>query len=150
VNENVLVGTIRDALNSFSDLSFVDFSMNAFTGILPASIFDLPKISILYFHENELVGTIPSNYGNGPLLRDLYLYDNALTGTVPPAPFGRLEVFTELRIEFNQIVGTIPASLCALRGYNNETDLVTLTANCGGNPPQVQCDCCTTCFDGLS
>jgi hypothetical protein len=150
VNENLLEGTIRDAFASFRGLSFVDFSMNAFTGVLPTSVFDLPNISILYFHENELAGSIPPNYGNGPLLRDLYLYDNALSGTVPPVPLGGLEVFTELRIETNRIVGTIPASLCALRGDNNETDLVTLTADCGGSSPRVQCDCCTACFDAQS
>jgi Leucine-rich repeat (LRR) protein len=148
VNGNKLVGTIRDAFNSFQDLSFADFSRNIFTGLLPASIFDVPNISILYFYDNALVGSIPANYGNAPLLRDLYLYGNQLTGTVPSVAAGQLSVFTELRIEANQITGTMPASLCALRGDNNETDLVTLIADCAGNPPQVECDCCTACFEG--
>jgi Leucine-rich repeat (LRR) protein len=148
VNGNNLEGTIRDAFNSFQDLSFADFSRNTFTGPLPASIFDVPTCSILYFYENAFTGSIPANYANGPLLRDLYLQDNLLSGTVPSVGAGQLSVFTELRIETNQITGTMPASLCALRGDNNETDLVTLIADCAGNPPQVECDCCTACFEG--
>lgn len=103
-------------------------------------------MKILYMYENALTGTIPPNFGSSPVLRDLYLNDNLLTGTVPAIAAGQLEVFTEFRLEVNEITGTMPASICALRGPSNETDLVTLIADCAGSPPQVSCSCCTACL----
>jgi len=147
VNENRFSGTIRDAFDNFQGLRFADFSQCAFSGTIPSSLFDAPSIEILYLYENRLTGTIPVNYGNAPNLRDLYLYDNNLSGTVPSIQQGQLDSFTEFRLEDNSIVGTMPASICALRGPNNETDLVTLVADCGGNPPEIECDCCTGCSD---
>lgn len=120
--------------------------MNMFTGPLPSSIFDLPAIRILYFFDNELTGTIPENFANSPVLRDLYLHNNTLAGRVPTIEPGQLQVFTEFRIEYNDITGTMPASICALRGTNVTNDLVTLHSDCDGEQPEIRCDCCTECF----
>ena len=145
VNDNNFVGTIRDAFDAFLKLEFVDFSKNSFTGTLPESLFDVPTIEIAYFYENALTGPIPSNYANSAALRDLYINDNMLSGQVPAITPDQLPVFTELRIENNDISGTMPASICALRGPDNSTDLVTLIADCGGTPPEIECSCCTEC-----
>jgi len=146
VNGNNLQGTIRDAFSAFSDLRFVDFSENMFTGTLPASIFDVPTVEILYFYSNAITGSIPPNYGNPPNLRDLYIQENSIFGTVPAIQPNQLQLFTEFRLEFNEIEGTMPASVCALRGSDNETDLVTLVSDCGGDPPEIECTCCTACI----
>jgi Leucine rich repeat len=145
VNGTQLEGSIRDAFEPFQNLRFVDLSMNMFTGPLPGSLFDVPTLEILYLSENALTGSIPSNYGNASNLRDLYLNSNELVGMVPPIQAGQLASLTELRLENNALTGSMPASICALRGDDRETDLVALIADCGGTTPKIQCDCCNSC-----
>lgn len=145
MNSCQFTGTIRDSFGRFSELRFVDYSRNNLVGSIPTSLFELPLLEIVYLFENRLSSSIPENFGNSPFLRDFYIYSNVLLGTVPSIQPGQLPVFTEFRLENNQIGGTMPASICALRGPNNETDLVSLTADCAGNPPEIQCDCCTAC-----
>lgn len=146
VRENAFTGPIRDTFANFQSLIRADFTSNQFTGPLPSSIFDLPEIRLLYFGENTLTGSIPENFGRPEFLRDLYLYNNTLTGRVPDIQPGQLQVFTEFRIEYNDITGTMPASICALRGENRTDELVTLRSDCAGDPPEIRCDCCTACF----
>jgi hypothetical protein len=135
-------------------LTFVDFSNNRFSGPLPASIFGLPRIEILYFFSNLFTGEIPSNYATSPVLRDLYLNNNRLTGSIPPISASNTEdgdvqqqllVLTEFLLQNNSITGTMPASICELRGDNITEDLVTLIADCMSPDPLVQCDCCSDC-----
>ena len=146
MRDNRLRGPIYDSFEKFQDLEFADFGMNMFTGPLPTSIFDLPRIRILYFFDNQLSGEIPPNFANSTVLRDLYLHNNTLSGRVPPIGPNQLQVFTELRIEYNDITGTMPPSICALRGTNQTADLVTLHSDCNGDEPEIRCDCCTECF----
>ena len=146
LDNNQFTGTIRDAFNNFPFLEFVDVSQNQISGTLPQTIFDISTVSVLYFHENRMTGSIPTNFGNPPLLRDFYVNNNKLTGFVPSIQPDQLTVLGQFRLERNHIVGTMPASICALRGSHNASDLVTLTSDCAGNPPEIQCDCCTACF----
>lgn len=143
--DNQFTGSLRDAFEGLERLELADFARNRFTGPLPPSIFDLPDIRILYFFENAFTGPIPQNWADSPVLRDLYLHNNTLTGRVPPIEPGELAVFTEFRIEFNVITGTMPASVCALRGTASP-ELVTLHSDCLGDPPEIRCDCCSECF----
>jgi hypothetical protein len=143
---NDFTGSLRDAFEGLTRLEFADFAINRFTGPLPPSIFDLPDIRILYFFDNLFTGDIPQNWANSPVLRDLYLHNNTLSGRVPSIEPGELAVFTEFRIEVNAITGTMPASVCALRGPDEDTDLVTLHSDCLDDPPEIRCDCCTQCF----
>jgi len=131
-------------------LRFVDFSRNAFTGPLPGSLFDNGAIELLYLSENMFTGAIPSNFGNADTLRDFYVNDNMLIDMVPSIQSGELEGLSEFRLENNGITGTMPASICALRGDDRENDLVTLIADCGGTNPLIQCDCCNGCVDNTN
>lgn len=146
MRDNELEGPIPNAFPNFQSLEFADFGMNKFTGPLPTSIFELPNIRILYFFDNELTGNIPTTFATSPVLRDLYLHNNSLDGRVPDILPGQLPVFTEFRIEYNDITGEMPPSICALRGTNDTEDLVTLHSDCSGDDPQIRCDCCTQCF----
>ena len=128
-------------------MQYVDFSNNALLGEIPASIFNVPSLELLYLNGNMLSGTIPANYGNPPRLRDLYFYQNNLMGTIPPIAPGQLEVLTEFLLEENDLTGTMPASICALRGLEEDQDLARLTADCAGAVPMVECDCCTACAE---
>lgn len=145
MNETRISGTIRDAFEPFDKLIFFDLSNNTLTGPIPSSLFEIPTIEIVYLFGNQMTGTIPSTFGNASLLRDLYINDNLLSGTVPSILPDQLTMLTEFRLESNEIVGTMPSSICALRGEDQMTDLFTLTADCDGSPPQIECDCCTGC-----
>ena len=149
VNNNFFEGTIRDGFDNFESLDFADFKNNKFTGSLPASIFSIPTIRILYFNNNNLDGTIPLSYGSSPVLKDLYLSGNELTGTVPAIEPGQLLTLSELLVNDNQLVGTMPPSVCQLR-VDGVGALEDLWADCGpGADSMLECavpDCCTLCF----
>ena len=147
VNDTNLEGVIRDSFGSFEQLRFVDLSRNAFTGPLPGTLFDNGAIELVYLSENMFTGAIPSSLGNAETLRDLYVNDNKLVGMVPSIAAGELENLSEFRLENNGITGTMPATICALRGDDRENDLATLIADCGGEAPLIQCDCCNGCVD---
>lgn len=150
VNDTNLEGVIRDSFGSFEKLRFVDFSRNSFSGPLPGSIFDNGAIELVYLSENMFTGAIPANLGNADTLRDLYVNDNKLVDMVPPIKAGELENLSEFRLENNGITGTMPSTICALRGDDRDDDLATLIADCGGNAPLIQCDCCNGCVDNSS
>ena len=118
------------------------------TGFLPATLFDVPTVRIIYIANCSLAGPIPGNYGSPPFLRDLFLDGNDLTGTVPEITQGQLLMLNEFLLQDNLLVGSVPASICALR--DNTTGLLEdLWTDCGGDPPQIMCDfpaCCNRCF----
>jgi Leucine-rich repeat (LRR) protein len=128
----------------FTNLEFADYADNALTGLIPASIFEIPTLRILYLSNNELSGFIPTSYATASNLRDLFLDGNALSGLVPPISPGQLDSLMRLRLEDNELSGSVPASVCALRSDS----LTALTSDCAGLPPQIECaaDCCTECF----
>ena len=152
INATLLTGVIRDSFEPFNNLRIVDLSKNMFTGPLPESIFDSTVIELLYLSDNALTGSIPSNYGNAMNLRDLYINNNMLIGTVPDIAPNQFMNLTEFLLFSNTITGSMPASICALRGEDNTTttsdnnDLVALVADCGGISPIIQCDCCNGCI----
>ena len=149
VNNNNFSGTIRDGFNNWTTLDFADFSANQFTGTLPSTIFDIPTIRILYFNGNRLTGTLPANWGNSPSLRDLFLSGNGLSGAIPEIDPGQLQNLNEFLVEENQFSGSMPASVCALRGVGGG-NLEDLWADCSSSAnPRLECDvpeCCTLCF----
>lgn len=46
----------------------------------------------------------------------------------------------------NDLTGVMPEEVCALRN-NSATpgDLGVLVTDCAGNPPKVNCPCCSSC-----
>jgi hypothetical protein len=47
-----------------------------------------------------------------------------------------------LDVHDNNLVGTMPKEICDLK-------LEALVADCYGSKPEVRCDCCTVCCQGL-
>jgi hypothetical protein len=94
------------------------------------------------------MGPLPDNYGSSPVLRDLYIYDNMLNGGIPPISGSQLVTLQEFLMQNNQLTGTMPASICALRIPNGNGILEDLWADCESvneQPPEVECECCTQC-----
>lgn len=108
----------------------------------------MPTLRIAYFSNNTLTGTIPSSYSKPALLRDLYLDGNGLTGTVPAIQPGQLQDLNEFLVQHNFLSGSMPSSVCDLRGDNGDLD--NLFASCGGENPRILCTfpaCCNRCFE---
>jgi hypothetical protein len=47
-----------------------------------------------------------------------------------------------LDVHDNNLVGTMPKEICAMK-------LDALIADCHGKQPEVKCDCCTVCCEGM-
>lgn len=84
--------------------------------------------------------------GNCPSLRSslykleyLYLDNNELSDAVP-GELGRLNNLKRLSLHNNDLVGEVGAPICKL---SDELFLAQLTADCGGDVPEVSCDCCS-------
>ena len=147
VNDNSFSEAIPDGFGSWGDLDFADFSNNQFTGSIPASIFDIPTIRILYLSNNFISGPLPDNYSDPPVLRDLFINGNSITGQVPGIASGQLMQLTEFLLQDNQFTGSMPSSICNLRGIGILDDL---WADCSDNADfELECrapQCCTLCF----
>lgn len=143
-----MIGPIRDFFSRFFALESVDFSNNQLTGTIPSTWFALPRIKSIRLEGNSLEGTLPQNFDNAPLLEILLLQKNTLSGTVPTIGVSRLQDLRELQLFDNQLSGSIPESVCTLVA---DAALSQLSADCGGSNPQIDCPCCTVCFeDGSS
>uniref|UniRef100_A0A0E0F3L8 non-specific serine/threonine protein kinase n=1 Tax=Oryza meridionalis TaxID=40149 RepID=A0A0E0F3L8_9ORYZ len=102
-----LVGTISPSLGNLTFLKHLILTGNAFTGQIPASLAHLHRLQTLSLAANTLQGRIP-NLANYSDLMVLDLFRNNLAGKFPADLPHRLE---KLRLSFNNITGTIPASL---------------------------------------
>jgi hypothetical protein len=151
VNNNFFSGQIPNVFQDFERLDFFDAANAAFSGPIPESLFSVDSIRLVYLSNNTLTGTIPSNYAEAPLLRDLFLDGNGLVGMVPSILPGQLPDLNEFLLHFNFLTGTMPGSVCNLRG--NDGNLEDLFSDCGGQDPEILCDfpdCCNRCFEGGS
>ena len=48
----------------------------------------------------------------------------------------------------NDFSGSLPFEVCALRENNDNESPGQLVADCAGETPKVECDCCTSCTSG--
>lgn len=72
-------------------------------------------------------------------------------GPVPSILAGQLPDLNEFLLHFNFLTGSMPTSVCNLRG--NAGNLEDLFSDCGGQDPEILCDfpdCCNRCFEGGS
>lgn len=143
VGGNSLTGTLP--VIPSNSLSFFDCRNNSLGGTIPDSIFQFSaSLRFLYLQNNTFTGTIPPSFASAPLLRDLWLSNNQLSGTIPEVPATNLTFLDEFLVDGNNLSGSMPASVCALRNQS----LQDLWADCAP-PAEVLCDapaCCTRCF----
>ena len=137
-----LTSTIPTEVAALSKLVFLDLDFNQLTGSLSAELLSLTSLEQLDLNNNDLTGSV-NGIGVYPNMVFLQLHDNQFTGTVPAAVgnFAQLEVFT---LHETDISGVMPQSVCNLLNFN----LDSLIADCQGNNPDIECDCCTDCRQG--
>ena len=161
---NGLAGTLPSELGHLSELKFLYAEQGAIGGTIPAELGRLSKLLVLDLDYNYLTGeAIPSSLYNLWSLAQLDLNDNLLTGTIGSA-IGDFKNLKFLQIGKNPITGTIPEELGNLNlvigGFENTLLTGTmplslcdnespgqLVADCAGESPRVECDCCTKCLE---
>ncbi|KAL3783278.1 hypothetical protein ACHAW5_010270 [Stephanodiscus triporus] len=149
---NLLTGVIPEEFGNLESIAFISAENNMLTGTIPSGLFsdNLPGLRILYLNNNRLTGTVPENYGRSPRLQDLWINDNFLTGTLPSITEGEFLFLEELLLQNNELTGAVDVSLCRILNTTGG-NLGRLDADCqppaGGGPPQITCNCCTTCYE---
>ncbi|KAK4487007.1 hypothetical protein RD792_006322 [Penstemon davidsonii] len=95
-------------------LTYILFSVNPITGLLPKSIDNL-STSLENFRSFscKISGIIPDEIGNMSSLISLALAKNELMGMIPPT-IGQLRNLQRFGIEDNKLWGSIPYSFCNL------------------------------------
>jgi len=135
---NELEGTIPESIGRLVHLRVIDIDENNLIGSIPDSIYGLKKLKVLDLNDNNLSGSLSESIGNMAMLVFVQLQGNNFTGSVP-LNLGKLENLETLMIENNNFNGAIVQEVC-------DNNLSVLTADCGGDEPKVDCDCCIYCY----
>ncbi|WOL20122.1 hypothetical protein Cni_G28924 [Canna indica] len=112
LRSNGLSGSLPSDFAALAGLQFVYLQHNRLSGQIPAAVFALRQLLHLDLSDNSLVGEISSVFNNITSLKKLSLEHNRLTGEIPDL---RLPSLVHFNVSFNQLNGSIPASLRALQ-----------------------------------
>ena len=139
MEQGVLQGSVPSELGELTDLNFLDLDFNFLSGTLPTELWQLTELRTLDLDNNLISGGID---GIGALtqLEFVQMHINFFSGTVPDGLGNALNLAT-FNLHENNFVGSMPSSVCLLR----DRFLTSLIADCAGNPPQIECTCCSDC-----
>jgi Leucine-rich repeat (LRR) protein len=166
-SKNRLSGTIPDDVAELTNLRYWATSNNRFSEQHVPNLSRMTNLIDFSMKYNNLIGTIPDWIGGLSHLELLDLDNNRLAGSIPTW-FGLLGKLNHLLLNRNNLVGNIPAQLKNLKhldvllldGNHISGDAEVIceaehespsifTSNCypgqNGEPPQIECRCCTTC-----
>ena len=162
MEQNELTGTIPAGLFGFglSGLRILYLNDNQLTGALPENVGSSPRLKDFWINDNQLTGTLPI------ISEGEFLFLGKWCSHVPVADYTCLlhdltptllqtkhflPIAEELLINNNDLTGVVDESYCLIR--NNTVpggNLGVFHADCqpspDGQPPQIQCSCCTACF----
>jgi Leucine-rich repeat (LRR) protein len=143
-------GFIPNFLASLTKLEELGLKSTSRHGEIPAFLGDLNDLILLDLDDNMLTGSLPPELGQLTDLEFLLLNRNELSG-IP----SEVSALTSLRVAFldrNNLSGSL-APLCKLPAFKESLGdadgTKLLTADCGGEDPEVVCDCCTICCSDL-
>lgn len=142
MDDNSIQGTIPDMFTNLTNLRTIDIDTNELSGTLPPSLYQLQNLVVLDINDNQFMGPLSETHNLKSL--EFFQMDNNNFNSTFPQSFGQLKnlhVFTATGVD---MVGTMPEEICALL-VDNGGGLMHLWADCGGNTPEVVCDCCTQC-----
>jgi len=139
---NDLQGIIpHKLLNGIRSTQYLRLQMNGLFGSIHKEITRMSNLKELYLFGNFFAGTIPKQLSELKKLEIVDLYANQLTGTIPKE-LAKIPHLKYLDLHDNALSGTMPKEIC-------DKKLDTLIADCHGKFPEVKCDCCTVCCEGL-
>jgi len=166
ISFNKLEGILPRELAYLSELEVLDLNGNSLQGVLPPIMLtSLKKLKKLHLHMNDMFGNIPKEIGQLTKLQEFTTFGNFFFGTIPkeianlkkleildlyannlsgiiPSAIGQIKSLKEIYLNDNEFHGHTPKEVCALKPQNFVSD-------CLGPRPEVQCDCCTICCQGL-
>ncbi|CAL9133491.1 unnamed protein product [Musa textilis] len=108
---NLLSGTLPPDFAALANLRYLYLQNNRLSGGIPAAVFSLRQLVRLNLAGNSLDGGIPVAFNNLTGLSTLLLDHNRLSGEIPDL---RLLGLLQFNVSFNQLNGSIPASLRGL------------------------------------
>ena len=120
LRDNNLTGSITNwtGIGDLHNLTYLDMSLNAISGSLPAEIGQIQNIEIISLSFNKLDGQLPTTLGNinsngNAKLEEITLHRNNITGSLP-TEIGRLTDLVMLNVGLNRMTGSIPTQLTNL------------------------------------
>mmetsp|Transcript_6169 Transcript_6169/g.12736 ORF Transcript_6169/g.12736 Transcript_6169/m.12736 type:complete len:324 (+) Transcript_6169:77-1048(+) len=122
-------------------IEYLRLQMNGLFGSIHKEVARMKNLKELYLFGNFFAGTIPKQISELKKLEIIDLYANQLEGTIPKE-LAKLPKLKYLDLHDNNLTGRMPKEICDLK-------LETLIADCHGSNPEVRCDCCTVCCEGL-
>lgn len=137
LTSNTLQGTLPD-LSGLTDLQVMSLAENQLTGTLPEWLGDLKNLRDgLDLSSNKFTGPIPERLADiDGRIRVLLLDHNRLSGQVP-ATFVKLSSLNQLRLDNNDLTGTMPVDVC--RVFNKTLPAVYVDCD------ELECPCCSFC-----
>lgn len=116
VNNNVnLKGSLPASIAKMTNLNYISFNNNGFTGTLPTTWGNFTRLTTIFLSGNKLQGSIPSTWSSGlKSLMRLTLSNNQLTNTLPSNLF-YIPRLSNFDISSNHIVAPIPTSILRLK-----------------------------------
>jgi hypothetical protein len=145
-NKNIS-GSISTLIGNLQDLIFFDLDHNNMDGSLPEELFTLTKLEALDLNSNQFTGALSPSIGNLSELVVLQIEDNLFSGDVPTDGLLALEKLVMVTMENNGFTGTVEP-ICNViperRVSNNYAIYLRFFyVDCAGDPPPVECSCCT-------
>jgi Leucine-rich repeat (LRR) protein len=119
--------------------TYLDFSKNNFSSVIPASIGD--SLTFTYFFSlssNKFNGSIPESICNATYLQVLDLSNNSLNGKIPQCLIEMSVALGVLNLRRNKLTGSIPDSFqdnCSLKTLDFNGNLI------GGQLPKSLANC---------
>lgn len=142
IDGNMFNSSLPAALGRFEDMDWFWVNNNAFTGTLPSTFGAMTKATQFRFENNMFTGTLPSEWSGLEDLLTLDVSNNPdLVGTVP-ASYTTMGALSSFSLEGTQLSGGLTETFCASQ------QLASITAECGGATPTIECPCCTICCEG--
>lgn len=153
---NTLTGVIPTVPKS---LEYLDVSHNQLTGEIPLSLWSSvnspANLGWIYLDHNMLTGTLPNTTQSNEYLLMVWLHHNLFNGTVPYG-FGYIwKSLEQLKLQYTNVTGILGPTfqydinnspidpLVCVEAWQK---ILVLEASCSAYPPQVRCDCCTSCM----
>ena len=138
-----LSGTIPSTFGSLVNLLSLDLDFNGLTGTIPPELGNIHGLKLLDLNDNNLSGSIDALAGFHHLLF-VQLHNNRFSGQISES-LGDLVELRAITLFGNDLVGSVPQSMCTNR-VENGGSLQHLEVDCGGNNPELACDCCSQCW----